>query len=97
MTSTSSVHVRGFLRDVDGRAEVMAIGDVCKEDAKRFWEDYLPKMNPSIPVPNLSFEVYNVFGGHMYHLEQCFCRGVHPQQTSIVKMAMVRWNCLWCH
>ena len=63
----------------------MAIGDVCKEDAKRFREDYLPKMNPSIPVPNLSFdEVYDVFGGHMYHLEQCFCRGVHPQQTSIV-------------
>jgi hypothetical protein len=48
----------------------MVVGDLCRDDVTLFWEDYLPKMNPSIPEPNLSFdEVYDVFGEHMYHLE----------------------------
>ena len=28
----------------------------------------------------------------MYHLEHCYFRGVRPELTSIVKMAMVRWK-----
>ena len=98
VTSTSSVHVRRFLRDIDGRAEVLVIGDLGKEDAKVFWEKYLPENylptdNPSIPVPSLKFDdVYNVFGGHMFHLKQCYLRGVRPESTTIVKMALVRWK-----
>ena len=93
VTSTSSVHVRRFLRDIDGRAEVLVIGDLSKDDAKVFWEQYLPADNPSIPVPSLQFnDVYDVFGGHMFHLKQCYLRGVRPDLTTIVKMALVRWK-----
>ena len=55
VTSTSSVHVRRFLRDIDGRAEVLVIGDLRKEDARKFWEEYFPSTNPSTPVPTLCF------------------------------------------
>ena len=44
-------------------------GDLSKDDAKVFWEQYLSADNPSIPVPSLEFNVYNVFGGHMFHLK----------------------------
>ena len=71
----------------------MVIGDLSKDDARKFWEEYLPSANPSIPVPTLCFnEVYSILGGHMYHLEHCYFHGVRPELTSIVKMAMVRWS-----
>lgn len=44
-----------------------------EESARKFWEEYLLYMNPSIPIPSLSFsDVYDVFGGHIYDLEQCY-------------------------
>lgn len=93
ITSTSSVHVRRFLRYIDSRAEVVVIGDLGKEDARQFWEEYLPDKYPAIPVPLLSFkDAYDVFGGYMYHLEQCYFRGIRPELTSIVKLALVRWK-----
>ena len=39
VTSTSSDHVRRFLRDIYGRAEVIVIGDLGKEEARQFWEE----------------------------------------------------------
>ena len=98
VTSTSLVHVLRFLKDIDGRAEVLVIGDLGKEDAKVFWEKYLPQKylptdNPSISVPSLQFDdVYDVFGGHMFPLKQCYLRGVRTESTTIVKMALVRWK-----
>ena len=65
VTLISLLHVRRFLRDIDGRAEVLVIGDLNKDDAKVFWEQYLPADNLSIPVPSLQFNVYDVFGGHV--------------------------------
>ena len=49
-TSASSVHVWRFLQDIDGRAEVLAIGDLSKDNAKVFWEQYLPADNSSITI-----------------------------------------------
>ena len=89
----SSTNVHHFLKDMKRRPKIMVIGDLSKEDAKVFWEKYLPTDNPSIPVPSLQFDdVYNVFGGHMFHLKQCYLRGVCPEWTTIVKMALVRWK-----
>ena len=93
VTATSLVHVRRFLRDIDGRAEVIVIGDLFRDDTQQFWEEYLPKMYSSIPSPPLSFgDVFAVLGGHMYHLEQCYFRGIPPELTSIVKIALVSWK-----
>ena len=39
-------HVRQFLRDIDGGGEVIVIGDLAKENARKFWEKYLSNMNP---------------------------------------------------
>ena len=89
----SSTNVHQFLKDMKQRPKIMVIGDLSKEDAKVFWEKYLPADNPSIPVPSLQFnDVYDVFGGHMFHLKKCYLRGVHPELTTIVKMALVRWK-----
>lgn len=67
--------------------------DRTEESARKFWEEYLLYMNPSIPIPSLSFsDVYDVFGGHIYDLEQCYLCWVHPEQISIVKLALVRWK-----
>ena len=71
----------------------MVIGDIVRDDAQQFWEEYLPKTYPSIPSPPLSFgDVFAVLGGHMYHLEQCYFRGIPPELTSIVKIALVSWK-----
>ena len=70
------------------------IGDLIRDDAQQFWEEYSPKTYPSIPSPPLSFEdVFAVLGGHiMYHLKQCYFRGIPPELTSIVKIALVSWK-----
>ena len=70
ITSTSSVHVRRFLRDIDVRAEVLVIGDLSREDAIEFWEKYLPTNNPSTPVPTLHLNFDDVYV--MYLVDTCF-------------------------
>lgn len=71
----SSTNVYHFLEHMHNRAEIMVIGDLVRDDAQQFWEEYLPKMYPSIPSPLLSFaDVLAILGGHMYHLEQCYFR-----------------------
>ena len=86
----SSTNMHHFLKDMKQRPKIIVIGDLSKDDAKVFWEQYLPADNPSIPVPSLQFnDVYDVFGGHMF---QCYLRGVRPDLTTIVKMALVRWK-----
>ena len=89
----SSTNVHHFLKDMKQRPKIIVIGDLSKDNAKVFWEQYLPANNPSIPAPSLQFnDVYDVFGGHMFHLKQCYLRGVRPDLTTIVKMALVRWK-----
>ena len=89
----SSTNVHHFLEHMRNRAEIMVIGDLVRDDAQQFWEEYLPKTYPSIPSPPLSFgDVFAVLGGHMYHLEQCYFRGIPPELTSIVKIALVSWK-----
>ena len=71
----SSTNVHQFLKDMKQRLEIIMVGDLSREDAKEFWEEYLPANNPSTPVPSLHSvnfdDVYDVFGGHMFHLKQC--------------------------
>ena len=69
------------------------IGDLVRDDAQQFWEEYLPKMYLSIPSPPLSFgDMFAVLGGHMYHLKQRYFRRIPPELTSIVKIALVTWK-----
>ena len=66
------------------------IGDLVRDDAQQFWEEYIPKMYPSIPSPPLSFgDVFAVLGGHMYHLEQYYFRGISPELT----VDLPSWKC----
>ena len=95
MLTVVSTNVHQFLKDMKQRLNIIMVGDLSREDAKEFWEEYLPANNPSTPVPSLHLnfdDVYDVFGGHMFHLKQCYLRGIRPELTTIVKMALVRWK-----
>ena len=62
----SSTNVHRFLKDMKQRPKIIVIGDLSKENAEVFWEQYLPADNPSIPVSSPQFnDVYDVLGGHV--------------------------------
>ena len=52
-----STNLHYFLQHMHNRAEIMVIGDLVRDDAQQFWEEYLPTTYPSIPSPPLSLEM----------------------------------------
>ena len=73
---------------------VMAVGDVCKEDAKCFWEDQNEAF--PIPVPNLSFdEVYDVLGA--YYVYNAFVGSTSATNFNCKNGDGEVETSLWCH
>ena len=69
LASSSSMFIRRILDHTVNYVSVFVGGDLTSEEAKVYWEQYLPQRFPTHHKVEVSFpEVYVVVGGHMFHL-----------------------------